>query len=86
MDFQANVLAQERISNPKRGKTGANGNHKVDIRKMREGGDEYAVEDGADFDLKLPNNTFNKLFSPPTEDGQSLKMLKNFSFVNKDAS
>ena len=49
--------------------------------------DEYAVEDGANFDLKLPNNTFNKLFSPAQnlteEDQQSLKMLKNFSFVNK---
>ena len=48
--------------------------------------DEYAVEDGADFDLKLPTNTFNKLFSPPPEDERSLKMLKNFSFVNKDGT
>lgn len=82
MDFQANVLPQQRMSNPKRGKKGAERNQQVDIRKMRE---EYAIEDGADFDLKLPNNTFNKLFSPP-EDEQSMKMLKNFSFANKDAS
>jgi hypothetical protein len=62
MDFQANVLPQQRISNPKRGKKGEGRNQQVDIRKMR---DEYALEDGANFDLKLPNNTFNKLFSPP---------------------
>ena len=45
----------------------------VDIRKMR---DEYTVAKDINFDRKLPNNTFQKLFRLPFEEQEQQAAMK----------
>ena len=56
----------------------------VDIRRMRE---EYTVSQGKDFELKLPNNTFNQLFFKPgdsdTKRSNAAPDPLNFEFEDK---